>query len=112
MTKTLKEKIKNNGQVYTPDFIVSNMLDFAGYGDEEILERNIIDNSCGNGAFLVEVVRRYCTAFNKKYGKNNNKKLKEHLEKYIHGIEIQGEEKTVSSVLYVHPKFPLEVLRA
>jgi adenine-specific DNA-methyltransferase len=90
--KTLKEKIKNSGQIYTPDFIVNNMLDFVEYYDIDILEKHIIDNSCGDGAFLVEIVRRYCEAFHKKYGKNN-KLLKKHLEKYIHGIEIQKEEK-------------------
>lgn len=93
MIKTQKEKIKNSGQIYTPNFIVNNMLNIVGYHDNNILEKNIIDNSCGDGAFLIEIVRRYCRAFYKKYGKNSNKILKKHLEKYIHGIEIQKEEK-------------------
>ena len=92
MTKTEKENIKNTGQIYTPDFIVNNMLDFMGYYDDNILGKNIIDNSCGNGAFLIEIVKRYCGAFRKKYGKDN-RKLKKHLEKYIHGIEVKNGER-------------------
>lgn len=84
-------KIKNLGQIYTPGFIVKNILDLAGY-KKEILNKHIIDNSCGNGAFLVEIVDRYCKAFIKKYGNKKNNILKKYLEKYIHGIEIQANE--------------------
>ncbi len=92
LNKKIKENIKNTGQIYTPDFIVRNILDIAGYNDNNILEKNVIDNSCGNGAFLIEIVKRYCEVFYKKYGKSDKAKLKEHLEKYIHGIEIQDIE--------------------
>lgn len=86
-----KNNIKNHGRVYTPDFIVKNILDFAGYcADFNILEKNIIDNSCGDGAFLLEIVNRYCVSFLKK--NNDKKKLKSNLEKYIHGIEIDQQE--------------------
>lgn len=90
--KVSKKKIKNNGQIYTPDFIVNNILDIVGYEGNSVLEKDIIDNSCGNGAFLIGVVRRYCEAFYKKYGKSDNEKLKKQLEKHIHGIEVQNEE--------------------
>lgn len=91
MNNVIKNKIKDNGQIYTPDFIVKNMLDFSGYYGPSILGKNIIDNSCGNGAFLVEIVKRYCKEFYKKYNKNNVD-LKKQLERYIHGIEIQENE--------------------
>ena len=90
--ETVKKNIKNTGQIYTPNFLVSNMLDIAKYNDNNILRKNIIDNSCGNGAFLIEIVRRYCKSFLKKYGESNKRELKKHLEKYIHGIEIQNGE--------------------
>lgn len=35
--KRSKTKTKNNGQVYTPDFLVSNILDYVGYTDGNIL---------------------------------------------------------------------------
>lgn len=85
------QKIKNNGRIYTPCFIVKNILDLSGYKNN-ILTKNIIDNSCGDGAFLIEIVKRYCEVFIKKYGKNKSQLLKNHLEKYIHGIEIEKKE--------------------
>lgn len=83
-------KIKEQGKVYTPDYIVKNILDLADYKDNKILHKHVIDNSCGDGAFLKEIVRRYCDVF----FKNNNdiNLLKKELEKYIHGIEIEKEE--------------------
>lgn len=84
--KRSKTKTKNNGQVYTPDFLVSNILDYVGYTDGNILQKHVIDNSCGDGAFLCCIVDRYC----KDYITRNESiyGLKEDLERYIHGIEI------------------------
>ncbi len=78
--------IKHNGQVFTPNFLVRNILDFASYFGEGILHKHVIDNSCGNGAFLCEIVDRYC----KTYISVNNgiEGLKAELEKFVHGIEI------------------------
>ena len=78
---------KNGGQVYTPDFLVSNILDYVGYTDGNILQKHVIDNSCGDGAFLCDIVDRYC----KDYIAQNESilGLKDDLEKYIHGIEIE-----------------------
>lgn len=82
-----KKKNKELGQVNTPDRIVSKMLDFGAYNKPiNILEKHIIDNSCGNGQFLSEIVRRYIkTAL--EYGKTVND-ITDDLSKYIHGIEI------------------------
>lgn len=90
--KYSKNSVKKQGKIYTPDFIVNNILDLADYKGEIVLKKNIIDNSCGNGAFLREIVSRYCSAFLKKNKKPNLKELRTHLEKYVHGIEIEDEE--------------------
>ena len=50
--------VKNNGQVFTPDYIVDKILDMACYYDKNILKKDIIDNSCGSGAFLKKIVIR------------------------------------------------------
>lgn len=78
--------VKNSGQVFTPDFLVSNILDYVGYTDGNILQKHVIDNSFGDGAFLCCIVDRYC----KDYITQNESilGLKDDLEKYIHGIEI------------------------
>ena len=59
---------KNKGQVYTPISIVNMMLDYAGYvSGEYILHKHVIDNSCGDGRILCEVVKRYIESY-KPYG--------------------------------------------
>lgn len=83
-------KEKANGRFYTPDFMVDNILDLSGYDDDNILYKHIIDNSCGNGAFLVKIVDRYCQ---KAISVNLTKEtIKTHLGTYIHGIEIDYNE--------------------
>ena len=59
---TLSEE-KLNGRFYTPEFIVNNVLDLSGYHGQTILKKHSIDNSCGDGAFLVAIVDRYCKEF-------------------------------------------------
>lgn len=81
---------KTSGSVYTPEFMVKNILDLAGYKSSHILKKYVIDNSCGDGAFLTEIVKRYCQE-----SKNNgysNEEIKQDLEEYICGIEIVEQE--------------------
>lgn len=86
----MANKIKEQGKVYTPNYIVKNILNLSGYKGNNILQKHVIDNSCGDGAFLKEIVKRYCDNFLKT--NNDLDLLKKHLEKYIHGIEIEDEE--------------------
>ena len=52
-----KKREKQIGQVFTPDFIVNRMLGSVGYTVKtDILNKHIIDNSCGNVDFLAQVV--------------------------------------------------------
>ena len=69
---------KTYGRVYTPKFLVKLILDKAGYNSYEgIIGKHIIDNSCGDGAFLMEIVSRYCTFFSGSVGE-----LANHLQTY------------------------------
>ena len=77
---------KLNGRFYTPEFIVNNVLDLSGYHGQTILKKHAIDNSCGDGAFLVAIVNRYCNEFLKI--NTDLQVLSEELSIYIHGIEI------------------------
>lgn len=81
-----KSREKHIGQVFTPDFIVSEMLDYANYKvDSDILDKHIIDNSCGDGAFLIQIVRTYIqTAINSNRSASD---IIEGLETYVHGID-------------------------
>ena len=86
MDKKNLSKQKQNGVVYTPERIVKNILDMVGYSGTTILKKHIIDNSCGDGAFLTEVVDRYCDIAIQQ--NLTNEEIKKDLELYIHGIEL------------------------
>lgn len=71
----------HNEQIYTPSKVVNFMLDNVGFNNKCGIDRkHIIDNSCGNGNFLVEIVKRIF-----QFISNVDK---EYLETYVHGIEI------------------------
>jgi adenine-specific DNA-methyltransferase len=91
--KTANKQItseKENGRIYTPEYIVNTILDLSGYYGPQILKKHVIDNSCGDGAFLCEIVERYCTMAKEKL--MDVRELKEDLQQFIHGIEIEREE--------------------
>lgn len=81
-----RDNIKKTGQVFTPQYIVDEILDFARYSGPSIIGKHIIDNSCGNGSFLRSIVKRYCEE-SFKIGINKDS-IKKDLEQYIHGIDI------------------------
>lgn len=79
-------KVKKLGQVFTPDYIVDIMLNFCGYTRDYILDKHVIDNSCGDGAFLSKIVTLYIERGLEE--KLTTQDIKLGLETYIHGIEI------------------------
>lgn len=54
-----KERVKNNGEVFTPKRIVVDMCDLPKLKDETYkIESKILEPSCGTGNFLVELLDR------------------------------------------------------
>ena len=82
---------KKRGKVYTPDYIVKNILDLSSYSGNAILKKHIIDNSCGDGSFLCQIVNRYCKEAI--YEGMTTEELQYDLKTFIHGIEIEEEER-------------------
>ncbi|MDE6857113.1 MAG: Eco57I restriction-modification methylase domain-containing protein, partial [Alistipes sp.] len=82
----MTDHIKHSGQIFTPDYLVADILDEAGYFGREILRKHCIENSCGDGAFLREIVKRYATAYEEVHGTLDG--VETELATYIHGIEI------------------------
>lgn len=78
--------IKHSGQVFTPEYLVNLILDEAGYNGVDILQKHCIDNSCGDGAFLCEIVSRYIKAYRE--ANEDQEKLPYEIFTYIHGIEL------------------------
>jgi adenine-specific DNA-methyltransferase len=84
------EKSKSLGQVYTPKHIVNVILNEVNYYGKSIIKKHIIDNSCGDGAFLIEIVKINISLFKEK--KITLKILEDQLNNYIHGIELDDME--------------------
>jgi len=56
--KKIYDKKKLYGQVYTPSFIVTKILDEVGFTSTDVLGKNVLDPACGDGRFLIEIVKR------------------------------------------------------
>lgn len=54
----MENVVKTRGKIYTPNYIVKNVCDLANYTIGKINKKHVIDNSCGDGAFLIEIVER------------------------------------------------------
>ena len=99
----------HNEQVFTPHNIVELMLNHIGYiPSNNILDKYIIDNSCGNGAFLCEIADRYIKA-----GIVNGlskKNIIRGLEGYIYGIEIVSSlcNETIKNLNKIAAKYSLQ----
>lgn len=79
-----------NDEIYTPKRVVKYILDAAEYvSSSVILNKHVMDNSCGNGQILVEVVDRYAQAYLDIHG--NYDGLDNDIYKYVHGIEIKND---------------------
>lgn len=79
--RNIHSNFMHNEQIYTPSKVVNFILDNVGFNNRNGIDRkHIIDNSCGNGNFLVEIVKRIF-----RFISNADK---EYLETYVHGIEI------------------------
>lgn len=102
------KKSKKIGQVFTPEYLVNNMLDYIGYIGSNIIGKHIIDNSCGDGAFLKSIVERYCDEAIKS-GVDSNC-IKRDLETYIHGIDIDAIafQKCIANLNQLVQKFGIE----
>ena len=86
----MENVVKTRGKIYTPNYIVKNVCDLANYTIGKINKKHVIDNSCGDGAFLIEIVERYINDFF--IYSNDLIELKRQIETYIHGIELDEAE--------------------
>lgn len=83
-------KSKVLGQVYTPQWIVNEILNEVSYKGTSILRKYILEPSCGDGAFLCEIVKRYI--YEAKKEKFSTKEIVDGLGTYIFGVEIDKME--------------------
>lgn len=76
-------------QVFTPRNYVKKLLDHINY-QENLYGKKILENSCGSGNILIQIVQRYIDDCKKK--NFSQKSIELGLEQDIYGIEIDIEQ--------------------
>lgn len=69
LTKS-KQRVADHGEVFTPAWLVEAMLDLVK-GETERIDSRFLEPACGDGNFLVPVLRRKLAAVESKYGKSD-----------------------------------------
>jgi hypothetical protein len=65
-----KQRVADHGEVFTPAWMVDAMLDLVK-SETERIDSRFLEPACGNGSFLVPVLRRKLAAVKLKYGKSD-----------------------------------------
>lgn len=65
-----KQRVADHGEVFTPAWMVEAMLDLVK-GETERIDSRFLEPACGNGNFLVQVLRRKLAAVEIKYGQSD-----------------------------------------
>lgn len=69
-----RERVNNHGEVLTPEWVVKEMLDLIPISATQIQSR-YLESSVGEGAFLVEVLRRKLDLAFEKYEKKSDREF-------------------------------------
>ena len=64
-----KQRVADHGEVFTPAWMVEAMLDLVK-SETERVDSRFLEPACGDGNFLVQILRRKLTAVEIKYGKS------------------------------------------
>ncbi len=62
-----KQRIIDHGEVFTPSWLVDDMLNLVK-NDSERIDARFLEPACGSGNFLVKVLQRKLAAVDNKYG--------------------------------------------
>jgi hypothetical protein len=65
-----KQRVADHGEVFTPAWMVEDMLDLVK-GETERIDSRFLEPACGDGNFLVQVLRRKLAAVELKYGQSD-----------------------------------------
>lgn len=68
LTKS-RDRIRDHGEVFTPDFLVEDMLNLVD-NETKRIESRFLEPACGNGNFLIKVLERKLDVVYKKYKKS------------------------------------------
>src|SRR5258706_13860777 len=65
-----KQRVADHGEVFTPAWMVEAMLDLVK-GETERIDARFLEPACGDGNFLVQILRRKLAGVELKYGKSD-----------------------------------------
>ena len=65
-----KQRVADHGEVFTPAWMVEAVLDLVK-GETERIDSRFLEPACGDGNFLVQILRRKLAAVELKYGKSD-----------------------------------------
>ncbi len=65
-----KQRVADHGEVFTPAWMVEAMLDLVK-DETDRIDARFLEPACGDGNFLVQILRRKLAAVELKYGKSN-----------------------------------------
>jgi hypothetical protein len=69
MSVKSKQRVADHGEVFTPDWLVENMLDLVK-NEADRIDSRFLEPACGNGNFLTQVLKRKLAAVEVKYGRS------------------------------------------
>jgi hypothetical protein len=64
-----KKRVADHGEVFTPDWMVENMLDLVK-GESERIDARFLEPACGSGNFLIPILQRKLAAVELKFAKS------------------------------------------
>jgi hypothetical protein len=84
-----KKRVSDHGEVFTPSWLVDDMLDLVK-GETERIDSRFLEPACGSGNFLVQVLIRKLAAVERRYGKSDFEKRHQALHALMctYGIEL------------------------
>ena len=65
-----RKRVADHGEVFTPAWMAEAMLDLVK-GETERIDSRFLEPACGDGNFLVQILRRKLAAVELKYGKSD-----------------------------------------
>ena len=68
-----RQRVADHGEVFTPDWLVEEMLDLVK-GESERIDSRFLEPACGSGNFLVKVLARKLATVEAKYGRSEFEK--------------------------------------
>lgn len=84
-----RQRVADHGEVFTPDWMVDEMLD-AMSGETERIDSRVLEPACGSGNFLVAVLRRKLATVIARYRRSEFEKRHQALFALmsVYGIEL------------------------